>query len=191
MYYLLPFRFHVMHGKELLINDLGDFLVVPRGSVGRIVNREIDTDEELYKDLSASFFISEQPLPRLIDTMAVRLATRKAFLDHFTALHIFVLTLRCNQNCIYCQASSKEKHCPGYDMEETNLFRAIDLMFCSPSPALTLWRCTSAWAHPACAICSIRPKRPCPASSLSMRSMLWVVSAAQVWAAVTMSASRP
>lgn len=93
MYYLLPFRFHVMHGKELLINDLGDFLVVPRGSVGRIVNREIDTDEELYKDLSASFFISEQPLPRLIDTMAVRLATRKAFLDHFTALHIFVLTL--------------------------------------------------------------------------------------------------
>ena len=44
MYYLLPFRFHVMHGKELLINDLGDFLVVPRGSVGRIVNREIDTD---------------------------------------------------------------------------------------------------------------------------------------------------
>lgn len=67
MYYLLPFRFHVMHGKELLINDLGDFLVVPRGSVGRIVNREIDTDEELYKDLSASFFISEQPLPRLID----------------------------------------------------------------------------------------------------------------------------
>ena len=54
-----------------------------------------------------------------------------------------------------------------------------------------IWRCTSAWAHPACAICSIRPKRPCPASSLSMRSMLWVVSAAQVWAAVTMSASRP
>ena len=57
----------------------------------------------------------------------------------------------------------------------------------TPSPALTLWRCTSAWAHPACVTCSIRPKRPCPASSLSTRSMLWVVSAAQVWAAVTMS----
>lgn len=138
MYYLLPFRFHVMQGKELLINDLGDFLLVPRGSVERIVNREIDTDGDLYKDLLASFFISEQPLPRLIDTMAVRLATRKAFLDHFTALHIFVLTLRCNQNCIYCQASSKENHCSGYDMDETNLFRAIDLMFCSPSPALTM-----------------------------------------------------
>ena len=52
----------------------------------------------------------------------------------------------------------------------------------TPSPALTLWRCTSAWAHPACVTCSIRPKKPCPASSLSTRSMPWVVSAAQVWA---------
>ena len=60
----------------------------------------------------------------------------------------------------------------------------------TPSPALTLWRCMSAWAHPVCVTCSIRPKRPCPASSLLMRSMPWVVSAAQVWAAVTMSASR-
>lgn len=139
MYYLLPFRFHVMQGKELLINDLGDFLLVPGGgSVERIVNRAIDTDGDLYKDLLASFFISEQPLPRLIDTMAIRLAARKAFLNHFTALHIFVLTLRCNPNCIYCQASNKENHCSGYDVEEADLFRAIDLMFCSPSPALTM-----------------------------------------------------
>ena len=108
MYYLLPFRFHVFRDQELLTNDLGDYLLVPRGSVQRIVDREVLSEEELYKDLVASFFISEKPLPRLIDTMAVRLATRKAFLDHFTALHIFVLTLRCNQNCIYCQASSPE-----------------------------------------------------------------------------------
>lgn len=106
MYYLLPFRFHVFRNQELLTNDLGDYLLLPRGSVQRIVDREVLPEEELYKNLTASFFIYEKPLPRLIDTMAVRLATRKAFLDHFTALHIFVLTLRCNQNCIYCQASS-------------------------------------------------------------------------------------
>ena len=126
-YALLPFRFHVFRDQELLVNDLGDYLSLPRGSVQRIVDRQIRPDEELYKDLTASFFISERPLPRLLDTMVVRLATRKAFLDHFTALHIFVLTLRCNQNC------RKE-----YDMSEEALRQAVDLMFRSPSPSLTM-----------------------------------------------------
>lgn len=138
MYYLLPFRFHVFRDQELLTNDLGDYLLVPRGSVQRIVDREVLSEEELYKDLVASSFISEKPLPRLIDTMAVRLATRKAFLDHFTALHIFVLTLRCNQNCIYCQASSQESCREEYNMSEQTLLHAVDLMFCSPSPSLTM-----------------------------------------------------
>ena len=137
-YFLLPFQFHIVRNRELLVNDLGDYLSLPRGSVQRIVDRQIRPDEELYKDLIASFFISERPLPRLLDSMAVRLATRKAFLDHFTALHIFVLTLRCNQNCIYCQASSKECHHEGYDMSEESLRQAIDLMFRSPSPSLTM-----------------------------------------------------
>jgi len=137
-YSLLPFRFHVLRNRELLVNDLGDYLLLPRGSVQRIVDRQIRPDEELYKDLAASFFISERPLPRLLDTMTVRLATRKAFLDHFTALHIFVLTLRCNQNCIYCQASSKESCREEYDMSEKTLRRAVDLMFRSPSPSLTM-----------------------------------------------------
>lgn len=137
-YALLPFRFHVFRDRELLVNDLGDYLLLPRGSVQRIVDRKIRPDDELYKDLAASFFISERPLPRLVDTMAVRLATRKAFLDHFTALHIFVLTLRCNQNCIYCQASSKESYCEEYDMSEEALRQAVDLMFRSPSPSLTM-----------------------------------------------------
>ena len=138
MYYLLPFRFHVFRNQELLTNDLGDYLLLPRGSVQRIVDRKVLPEEELYKNLTASFFICEKPLPRLIDTMAVRLATRKAFLDHFTALHIFVLTLRCNQNCIYCQASSQESCRNEYDMSEQTLLHAVDLMFRSPSPCLTM-----------------------------------------------------
>lgn len=106
-YALLPFRFHVFRDRELLVNDLGDYLSLPRGSVQRIVDRQIRPDEELYKDLTASFFISERPLPRLLDTMAIRLATRKAFLDHFTALHIFVLTLRCNQTASIVRLRAK------------------------------------------------------------------------------------
>ena len=138
MYFLLPFRFNVFRGQELLINDTGDFLLLPRGSVQRIVNREVASDEELYKELITSFFISETPIPRLFDNLTTRLSTRKAFLDNFTALHIFVLTLHCNQNCIYCQASSKEHCASGYDMSEDTLMSAVELMFRSPSPHLTM-----------------------------------------------------
>ncbi len=41
----------------------------------------------------------------------------------------------------------------------------------TPSPARILWRCTSVSVLPVCATCLTRPRRPCPASSLLMRSM--------------------
>lgn len=138
MYYLLPFRFERIKDKEIIVNEVGDFLIVPFKTVSRIVNREINSDEELYKDLIASYFISEEPIPRLIDAYATRLRTKKAFLDGFTSLHIFVLTIRCNQNCIYCQASSKENQNFHYDMKPENLEKAIDLMFQTPSPSITM-----------------------------------------------------
>lgn len=137
-YYLLPFRFERIGEKELLVNELGDFIFVVTSTVERIINRLINKQEALYKDLVSNYFISEQPIPELIDNMATRLRTKKAFLDSFTSLHIFVLTLRCNQNCIYCQASSKESSEALYDMKEEYLFKAIDLMFQSPSDAITM-----------------------------------------------------
>lgn len=138
MYYLLPFRFEKLHDKEILVNEIGDFLLVPVGTSNRIVNQGISKEEEIYKDLLSSFFISETPIPILIDNYAVRLRTKKAFLNNFTALHIFVLTLRCNQNCIYCQALSKECLDSIYDMSKETMLKAIDLMFMSPSPSITM-----------------------------------------------------
>ena len=138
MYYLLPFRFERLKENEILVNEVGDYLIVPQNTVTRIVNKEVTPTEEIYKELVASFFISETPLPDLIDNYAVRLRTKKAFLDQFTILHIFVLTLRCNQNCIYCQASSKECDSVIFDMKEEDLLHAIDLMFQTPSPSITM-----------------------------------------------------
>ena len=138
-YYLLPFRFKRINTQELLVNELGDFLFVPLGTVDRIVKRQVAKKEDIYKDLVTNFFVSEYPIPELIDNMAIRLRTKKAFLDSFTSLHIFVLTLRCNQNCIYCQASSREcSDVEAYDIKKVDLFKAIDLMFQSPSNSITM-----------------------------------------------------
>jgi len=138
MYYLLPFRFERLHDKEILVNEVGDYLITAPGTASRIANKHISKEEDLYKDLLSSFFISETSIPVLIDNYAARLRTKKAFLDNFTVLHIFVLTLRCNQNCIYCQASSRECADSVYDMDKGTMSRSIDLMFRSPSPSITM-----------------------------------------------------
>lgn len=138
MYYLLPFRFERLKDKEIIVNEVGDYLIIDRNTVDRIVSRKISPDEELYKDLITSFFISETVVPPLIDNYATRLRTKKSFMDGFTSLHIFVLTLRCNQNCLYCQASAKEHNALQYDMKKEDLSRAINLMFKSPSHSVTM-----------------------------------------------------
>ena len=138
MYFLLPFRFRSIQDKEILVSELGNYLIVPRGTAADIVNRKIDLQCDLYKDLEAGAFVSEKPIPDLIDNFAIRLRTKKSFLDEFTTLHIIVLTLRCNQNCTYCQASSlpsDAKHC---DMSVDDLEKSIDLIMRSPATAITI-----------------------------------------------------
>ena len=137
-YYLLPFYFRQLGDNEILVNEVGDFLVVPLGTAKRIVGKDIKCEEDLFHDLLSNHFVSLTPISELIDIYAVRLRTKKAFLDEFTALHIFVLTLRCNQNCIYCQASSQKESACRTDMAESDLKRSVELMFKSPSPHLTM-----------------------------------------------------
>ncbi len=140
-YYLLPFRFHrISAGTEVLVNDLGDFLLVPTGTVSRIIGRKVtkNTDAELYMDLCSAFFISEEPIPALVDLMATRYRTRKSFLDRFTSLHIFVISLRCDHSCQYCQVSrvSEDKH--AFDMQKIYIDKGIDIMMRSPSSHVTM-----------------------------------------------------
>ena len=61
----------------------------------------------------------------------------------------------------------------------------------SASRAPTSSRCSWASGRAACATCSTRPSRTRPASSSWTRSTPWAAIAAQAWAAVTTSASRP
>ena len=61
----------------------------------------------------------------------------------------------------------------------------------SPSPALTLWKCSWAWALPACATSLPRARRTPPASSLSTKSTPWAASAVLALAAAMTNASRP
>ncbi|MDE6286498.1 MAG: radical SAM protein, partial [Muribaculaceae bacterium] len=136
-YHLLPFNFVRVCGREVLVNELGDMIVAPQGSVEQIVERRIE-DYDLYKSLMANFFISEDVIPALGGLYAARLRERKSFIDAGPALHIFVLTLRCNQNCRYCHASSRRSTSPGCTMSIPVLEQAVAMMMRSPSKEITM-----------------------------------------------------
>ena len=136
-YYLLPFDFTRIAGHEVVVNEFGDMLVLPTGSVEKIVNHQLEEDDT-YKDLVANYFISEQQIPANLNIYASRLREKKRFLDDFTALHIFVVTLQCNQNCVYCQASSRTEQSECCTMSFDTMENAVKLMFHSPAPVLTM-----------------------------------------------------
>lgn len=136
-YYLLPFGFERISEREVLVNELGDMVVAPLGTVSALsVHEEIPTN--LYKTLVANYFLSEQPIPSTIGIYSSRLRAKKHFMDDRAALHIFVLTLQCNQGCTYCQASSRDRHAESCTMSKEVLKRSVKLMFQSPAPALTM-----------------------------------------------------
>lgn len=140
-YSLLPFRFHVLTPeKELLVNEVGDYLLVPRGTVARVVTRQVnyEQDPDLYADLLAGFFIADGTSLPLLDVLATRYRTKKAFLDNFTALHIFVVTLRCEHTCHYCQVSRVTADKDAFNMARRHLDQGIALMMQSPNPHVTM-----------------------------------------------------
>lgn len=136
-YKLLPFNFLRVEDKEVLVNELGDMLIVPNDTVRKLLNRET-LEENLYKSFHSNHFVTNSYFSPLTDVYAARLREKKSFLDNFTALHIFVLTLRCNQNCVYCQASSQDEISKFCSMSFHTMEKSVELMFKSPSPSLTM-----------------------------------------------------
>lgn len=138
-YHLLPFRFIPLDSaREVLVNEAGEYLVAPRGSARAIVTRQIDAGSNLYLDLKAKHFLFDDDSSPLLDVLATKYRTKRSFLDGFTKLHIFVVTLRCEHSCLYCQVSRQSTNRLRYDMSRDTAARALELMFQSPAPHLTL-----------------------------------------------------
>src|SRR5689334_19585414 len=121
-YSLLPFKFHVLsEHREVLVSETGDFLVCPRGTAERVASRAVSPEDPLFQDLLGGHFISVSLPPPLLDVMAARYRARKGHLETFTALHILVVTLRCNFSCHYCQVSRQTHDRTQYDMSRADI----------------------------------------------------------------------
>lgn len=138
-YYLLPFRFTTLDPqRELLVNEGGEYVFVPTGTVWALVKHELNFSSPLYQTLKARQFLYDDETSPLLDVLATKYRTKKSFLDGFTKLHIFVVTLRCDHTCQYCQVSRQTTDRTAYDMSPETASRALALMMRAPGPHLTL-----------------------------------------------------
>ena len=138
-YSLLPFRFLALSdSREVLVNDVGDYLIAERGTARALARRTLDIGSDLYQTLKAKQFLYDADSAPLLDVLATKYRTKKSFLTGFTKLHIFVVTLRCDHSCHYCQVSRQSTDRSKYDMALSTATRSLELMMQSPSKAVTL-----------------------------------------------------
>lgn len=138
-YSLLPFRFDRWEGgRYLLINEVGEYELLPLADFNLFVNHQLSPSNACYPKLKAKHFLSDNSSSALFDQLASKYRTKKSFLDGFTKLYIFVTTLRCNQSCPYCQVSRQNEDAGSFDMAEDAMYRSVDLMLRSPAMAVTM-----------------------------------------------------
>lgn len=136
-YKILPFQFMRWPGGEVLVvNPAGEYLFLDSGRFADFVDHRLHPNQPDYLALKARHFLNDSGSTVPLDLLATKYRTRKSFLKGFTHLHLFVITLRCDHSCPYCQVSRVTEDKVRYDMTRETALKAIDLMFRSPAPSL-------------------------------------------------------
>lgn len=136
-YEILPLRFtRLDQGRYVLSAFGGEHLVIPDEIFVEYAEHRLTRENPWFLELESRHFLTTEGIGVKGELLAAQYRTRQSRLPDLTALHIFVITLRCDNSCQYCQVSrvSEDKH--AFDMSEATADRAIDLMLASPSPTL-------------------------------------------------------
>lgn len=130
---LVPVRFRAVGGDVLLTNPWGDWVFVTRDDHAALMRGEIPGS--IRDRLSTRRFLRST-----LDEAetAARIQNKLRYLDRGPNLHIVVVTLRCNETCVYCHASRADMDAVHTDMSPELGEKCVDLMLQSTSPSVTL-----------------------------------------------------
>ncbi|HEY4244400.1 MAG TPA: His-Xaa-Ser system radical SAM maturase HxsB [Kofleriaceae bacterium] len=138
-YRLLPFRFTKLDGNRYLAtNEVGEYVVLPRATLEAFARHELSSDTVEYSRLEARHFLFRDDARAGLELLAAKVRTRAAPVAELTGLHIFVVTLRCDHSCHYCQVSRQTEDRASYDMRPEHADLALDRVLESPGRYLKL-----------------------------------------------------
>ncbi len=132
---LVPFRFRKVGGDYLLTNFLGDWVFVSPDEMRLLARGEFDAGSPLHAKLAEKNFVRAS---LDVTQAAERIARKKRFLNYGPNLHMAIVTLRCNETCVYCHASRANMDAVHTDMTPEISEKVVDLMLQSTSPGVTL-----------------------------------------------------
>jgi His-Xaa-Ser system radical SAM maturase HxsB len=138
-YRLLPFRFTALRGNSFVLTNMaGEYLVAERDILGLIVRHQLPLDTHIYAQLKSRHFIEDDDSGVAQELLALKVRTKSQHLEHFTSLHIFVVSLRCEHSCPYCQVSRQSGDKVAFDMSLETAMKSLDLAFRTPAKAFKI-----------------------------------------------------
>lgn len=129
------FNFKMMGEKVLLTNDFGCHVFVTPAEFVQIINKSVDLDSALGKELLDKQMIFTGTGLEYSSLMKYDVRRMKGHVSIATSLHIFVVTTACNVGCVYCQANNGVS-CPSLFMNKEIAEKAVDIALQSPAQYL-------------------------------------------------------
>jgi uncharacterized protein len=138
-YRLLPFQFLQFNtANKIVVNEVGEHLFLSNEDFDAFVAHRLDQSSQTYFDLKGKHFLFDSDSSAPFELLVTKYRTKKAHLAGFTKLHIFVVSLRCEHSCHYCQVSRVSTNKSRYDMSEETALRALDLVFRAPAKEIKI-----------------------------------------------------
>lgn len=141
-YTLLPFRFRHLNdgsGRALVTSETGEFIGLPSDLLTPLVSGQLAPDDPHHLELTAKGIItSDEGLAITVRRLASQYRSRKSFIFEGPSLFLFVVTLRCDHSCHYCQVSRRAETAAGFDMSEADALAAIDRLYEAPTKNITV-----------------------------------------------------
>ncbi|KQW65512.1 His-Xaa-Ser system radical SAM maturase HxsB [Phenylobacterium sp. Root77] len=122
--------------RVLISSDFGDYALLSRDEADALQAGGQGLSPTRRMDLAARGLTNVSGAVPDLDEAVRR--TRKAFLLEGPTLHIFVVTLRCDHSCHYCQVSRAAVGAAGFDMSLADADAALDRVFEAPGRDLTI-----------------------------------------------------
>jgi uncharacterized protein len=132
---LAPFYFKYFKNKYLVTNEIGEWLFLTAKEFDKFLSGDFKEDFDFYLKLKEKNLIKKEIN---IEKMCQAYRSKRQYLFNGPSLHIVIPTLRCDHQCLYCQASAKGVNEKEFDMPEKTAKKVVDKIFQSTSESIVI-----------------------------------------------------
>ncbi len=133
--FAMPFKHRAIGDQVLVTNTEGSFILLTHEEFGSFLEGTVAKGSPLYGKLAERNMVRAEADASKI---ARRMAARRTFIHHGPNLHIVVVTLRCNETCVYCHASRADMTATHTDMSPEIADKTVETIFQTTNPSVTI-----------------------------------------------------